>query len=110
MRRFPKIILFALYATIAVITIKILANVESSNFHDVYMVLPAYVGLCIGTRCVRKHMNAREIEEILGLAYERAQLRNITYADEEDILRECLTKKEAQRLRTLRGEYPHEAY
>ena len=39
----------------------------------------------------------------------RTYMERMAIAVENDILRECLTKRERQRLRTLLGEYPYEA-
>ncbi|MBQ1735979.1 MAG: hypothetical protein II038_14125 [Lachnospiraceae bacterium] len=108
-KKIPKLCLRVLYVFIAIIALKILGNVENGNFHAVYAVLPAFVGLCVGTHILRKHLNQREVEEIIAIAYARARAEHITYASENDILRECLTKRERQRLRTLLGEYPYEA-
>lgn len=109
MKKIPRGFLYGLYISIAIIALKICGNVEEGNFRSVFMVIPAFLGLCIGTYHLRKQLNQREIAEIIHCAYERARTQHITYATEDDIIRECLTKKEAQRLRVLRGQYPYEA-
>lgn len=108
--KIAKSFLAVLVAVIAIITIQILGKVEAGNFMEVFHVLPAYIGICIGTHFVRRHMNSLEIETLISIAYARAQAQNVVYADEADILNEFLTKKEHARLKALRGEYPYEDF